>query len=170
MVASQGRPLPIARVMPGRVTAGQVISLVEVTGSLGPKVDVPKLADELGFDMEVLPSILEAAEMLGLIMNERGDVSLTELGLRFQKTSKKKVMLLKDRLAAIEPFKTAVELAARGKGVTAQTIADTLSQIGIKWNYLPEQNEELIRDLLIHWTIHGGLLKYDGRTGRFEKA
>jgi hypothetical protein len=156
--------------MPGNVRAGQVISLVEVTGGLGPRVNVTKLADELDYDIAVLLSTLDAAEMLGLVKSEKGEVCLTELGLRFQKTSKNKVRMLKDKLAAIEPFRTALELASKGKPVTAEQVADSLSEIGIKWHYQPELNESLINALLVHWTIYGGLMEYDGKSGKFLRA
>ena len=169
-MAEPGRPLPIALVMPGNVRAGQVISLVEVTGGLGPRVDASRLADELDYDIAVLLSTLDAAEMLGLVKSEKGNVYLTELGRRFQKTSKNKVRMLKDRLAAIEPFRTALELASKGKAVTAEQVAESLSEIGIKWHYQPELNESLISALLIHWTIYGGLMRYDGKSGKFQKA
>jgi len=155
--------------MPANVRAGQVISLVEVTGGLGPRVDVPRLADELGEDMAVLLPILDAAEMLGLVRSEKGDVYLTELGLRFQKTPKNKVRMLKDKLAAIEPFRTALELASKGRPVTAEQVAESLSEIGIKWHYQPELNESLINALMIHRTIYGGLLRYDGKSGKFQR-
>lgn len=156
--------------MPGNVRAGQVISLVEVTGGLGARVNVPALADELGDDIGVLLPILDTAEMLGLVRIEKGDVYLTELGHKFQKMSTNKVRMLKERLATIEPFRTTLELASRGKGITAGMVADSLMEIGIKWHYQPELNESLIRALLIHWAIYGGLLRYDGKTGRFQKA
>jgi len=147
-----------------------VISLVEVTGSIGGRVDVPKLADELGADIAVLLPILDTAEMLGLVRSEKGDVHLTELGLKFQKASKQKLRLLKDRIATIEPFRTALELASKGKPVTASQVADGLSEMGLKWHYQPDINESLIRTLLIHWAIYAGLLEYDGKSGKFQKA
>lgn len=169
-MAEPRRPLPTALQMPGNVRAGQVISLVEVAGGIGGKVDVPKLADELGADIAVLLSILDAAEILGLVRTEKGDVYLTELGLKFQKTSTNKVKMLKDRIATIEPFSTALELAARRRSVTAAEVADTLAEMGIKWHYQPEINETLIRTLLIHWAIYAGLLKYDGKSEKFQKV
>ncbi len=147
-----------------------MISLVEVTGSIGGKVDAPKLADELGADIAVLLPILDAAEMLGLVRSEKGDVHLTELGLKFQKTSRNKLRILKDRIAAIEPFRTALDLASHGKAITASQVADTLAEMGLKWHYQPEINESVIRMLLIHWAIYAGLLKYDGKTGKFQRA
>lgn len=169
-MAEPRRSLPVALVMPGNVRAGQVISLVEVTGGLGAKVDVPRLADELGADVGVLLPILDTAEMLDLVRTEKGVVYLTELGHRFQKMSKNKVRMLGDRVASIEPFRTALELASRGKGVTAGMVADSLMEIGIKWHYQPDINESLIKALLIHWAIYAGLLDYDGKTGKFQKA
>jgi len=156
--------------MPANVRAGQVISLVEITGSIGGKVNAPKLADELGADVAVLLPILDAAEMLGLVRTDKGEVHLTELGLKFQKSSKNKVRLLRDRLATIEPFRTALELASHGKHVTAPQVSDALEEMGLKWHYQPEMNESLIRMLLIHWAIYAGLLKYDGKSGKFQKA
>ena len=169
-MAEPGRPLPTALLMPGNVRAGQIISLVEVTGSIGGKVDAPKLADELGVDIAVLLPILDAAEMLGLVRTEKGDVHLTELGLKFQKTSKNKIKILKDRLATIEPFRTTLELASKRKHVTAAEVADALAEMGIRWHYQPEMNETLIKTLLIHWAIYAGLLKYDGKSSKFQKA
>jgi hypothetical protein len=169
-MAEPRRPLPVALIMPGNVRAGQVISLVEVTGGLGAKVDVPRLADELGADIGVLLPILDTAEMLGLVRTEKGTVYLTDLGHKFQKTVRNKVRMLKDRLAAIEPFRTALELASHGKGITAAMISDSLMEFGIKWHYQPELNESIIKALLIHWAIYGGLLRYDGKTGRFQKC
>ena len=156
--------------MPGNVTGGQVISLVEITASIGGKVDAPKLADELGANIAVLLPVLDAAEMLGLVRTEKGDVHLTELGQKFQKASKTKLKLIRDRIAAIEPFRTAVALASRGKPVMVSQIAESLDEIGLRWHYQPEMNESLIRTLLIHWTIYPGLLRYDGKSGKFQKV
>ncbi len=169
-MAEPHRPLPTALIMPGNVRGGQVISLVEITGSIGGKVDAPKLADEMGADIAVLLPVLDAAEMLGLVRTEKGDVHLTELGLKFQKTSKNKLKMLKDRIAGIEPFRTALELASKGRPITASQVADSLNEIGLKWHYQPEMNESLIRTLLIHWAIYAGLLRYDGKSGKFQKA
>ena len=169
-MAEPRRTLPTALMMPAAVRAGQVISLVDVTGGLGVKVDIPKLADELGADIAVLLPILDGAEMLGLARIEKGDVHLTELGLKFHKTSQSKLKVIRDRLAAIEPFRTALELASRGKSIKASQVSDALAEMGLKWHYQPDINESLIRALLVHWAISGGLLTYDGKSGKFSKA
>ena len=169
-MTTTNRPLPTALLMPGNVRAGQIISLVEITGSIGGRVDAPKLADEMGADIAVLLPILDAAEMLGLVRPEKGDIHLTELGLKFQKTSKNKLKLIKDRISAVEPFRTALALASRGKPITAAQVSDALQDMGLRWHYQPEINESIVRMLLIHWAIYAGLLSYDGKSGKFQKA
>ncbi len=156
--------------LPANVRAGQVISLVEITGGLGARIDASRLADELGADIAVLIPILDAAEMLGLVKNERGEVSLTDFGLKFQKTAKNKVRLLKDQLSRIEPFKTALELTSRKMETSAQEVAETLYERGLRWHYNTELNESLVSALLIHWAIYAGLLNYDGRRSKFQRA
>lgn len=156
-------------VMPGNVKPGQVISLVEITGGMGPRLDVAKVADEMGADIDVLFPIIDAAQMLGLVKLEKGDLYLTEDGHAFQKTLKQKVRTLRDKLAEIEPFRTAVDLASRQRSVSAGEVAEALQAIGIRWHHEPERNESVIRELLIHWTIYAELLAL-GRTGEFHKA
>jgi hypothetical protein len=157
-------------VMPPNVRPGQVIGLVEVTGGLGSRVDVSTLADELGDDLGVLLPILDAAEILGLVTNVNGEVHLTDFGAEFQKEVKDKVTLLKGRLAKIEPFRTALELASRRGDVTATEVAEELTIEGIRLHHLTDLNESLTQALLLHWGIRSGLLAYDGKEGKFRRA
>lgn len=164
------KPQPEAKkvlVLPGNVRAGQVISLVEVTGGLGSQIDASRLADELGGDISVLLPILDTAEMLGLVKSEKGDISLTDFGHKFQKTSREKVRLLTDHLAKIEPFKTAMDLAAKRGSVSAEEVADALADRGIVWHHEQDINHSLVRTMLIHWAIYARLLNYN-KSGRFE--
>ena len=155
--------------MPAHVRAGQVLGLVEMIGGLGTAVDASKLADEFGADLVTFLPILDTGEMLGLVKVEKGDISLTEFGVKFQRTTKNKVRLVKDKLAAIEPFKTAIDLAEKKGGVTAPEVAQDLWDRGIRWHHSPEINETLVQTLLIHWAIYAALLSY-GKAGIFQKA
>jgi hypothetical protein len=155
--------------MPANVRAGQIVSLVEITGGLGSRIDIPRLADEFSANIETLLPILDTGEILGLVRTEKGDVFLTDFGLKFQKTSKNKIRLLKDVLSKIEPFKTALDICAAKGFATSHEIASSLEAMDVRWHHSPELNEALIQALLIHWAIYAGLLTYDGRNGRFEK-
>ena len=157
-------------VMPANVRAGQIIGLVEVVGGLGTTVDVAKLADEFGSDLVTLLPILDTGELMGLVKVEKGDISLTEFGRKFQKTSKYKVRLLKDQLSKLEPFKTALDLAAEKGSVSTREICEALWERDLRWHHTPEINETLVQTLLIHWAIYAGLLSYNGKTGKFQKV
>lgn len=164
---SPTEPNPL--MMPANVRAGQVVGLVEVIGGLGSTIDIPHLADELGGDLATFLPILDTAEMLGLIKVEKGDVGLTEFGLKFQNSAKRKVRLLKDPLSQIEPFKTALALMGGKKTISAHDIAESLAQRGLRWHHYPELNETLVQALLIHWAIYAEMLAYDGKTGKFQR-
>jgi len=155
--------------MPANVRAGQVLGLVEIVGGLGTAVDAAKLADEFAADLVTLLPILDTGEMLGLVKVEKGDISLTEFGLKFQKTSKNKVRLLKDQLSRTEPFKTALEIVSQKGSSTAPEIAEVLWEKGIRWHHTPEINEKLVHTLLINWAIYAGLLSYSAN-GKFQKG
>jgi NitT/TauT family transport system ATP-binding protein len=155
--------------MPANVRAGQVIGLVEITGGLGSIIDASRLADEFGADLTTLLPILDAAEMLGLVKADKGDVSLTDFGHKFQKAEKYKVKLLKDALSNIEPFRTALELVSKKKRISVQEVAEDLKSRGITWHHKDEINEFMIQTLLIHWAIYAELLTYNGKTGKFQK-
>ena len=157
-------------VLPANVRPGQVMSLVEVTGGLGARVDVSTLADELGADIAVLLPIIDAAEVLGLVTNAGGEVHLTDSGAEFQKALKNKTELLRDRLMKVEPVRTALELVRRKGEVTAREVAEELALEGIKLHHLSDLNESLVQGLLLHWGIRAGLLSYDGRDGKFRLA
>jgi hypothetical protein len=160
---------PSPLMMPANVRAGQVIGLVEVTGGLGSVIDVARLADEFGGDIATLLPILDTAEMLGLVRTEKGDVSLTEFGLKFQKAAKHKVRLLKDVISKIEPFKTALEIGNEKKSFDVHDVAEELLKNEISWHHQRDINESLIQALLIHWAIYADLLNYNGKTGKFQK-
>ena len=155
-------------VMPAHVRAGQIVSLVEMTGGLGSSIDAAKLADEFGADIAILLPIIDAGEMLGLVRNLKGNISLTDFGLKFQKASKHKIRLLKDQLGMMEPFRTAVDLASKHHDISAADIADCLARRGVRWHHDAETNQDLVKMLLIHWAIYAGLLSYNGKAERFR--
>lgn len=158
------------QIMPANVRAGQVIGLVEVTGGLGSPIDASRLADEFGGDIATFLPIIDTAELLGLVRAEKGDVFLTDFGSKFQKVAKNKVSMLKDQLARLEPFKTALLLVSAKKNISSHDIAKLLADQGIRWHHTPEINEALIQNMLVHWAIYARLLTYNGKSGKFQKS
>jgi len=158
---------PALIMMPAHVRTGQVMGLVDVTAELGTLTDLSHLADELGDDIDTLLPILDTAEMLGLVEVKKGIVSLTLLGSRFHKTPRNKIHLIREQLLKLEPFKTAYDLGAHP--LSSEEVARNLSDYGIIWHHEPELNEAAVQGLLVHWSIYAGLLKYNGKTGKFQR-
>lgn len=61
-------------------TLERVAGLSEAVASEGGRVDLPRLAADLGLDLDALLALVEAAERLGLARVEQGDLFLTPLG------------------------------------------------------------------------------------------
>jgi NitT/TauT family transport system ATP-binding protein len=68
-------PLPHARI-------GPIIGLIEVIRETEGPDDVYKLSQKLHFELDDLLPITEAAEMLGFVKIESGDIEPTPLGLQ----------------------------------------------------------------------------------------
>jgi len=141
--------------------------LVELIGKQDG-VRVSKVAEALGADLTVLPGILEAGEVLGLIFRSKGRVWLSELGSVFLRTPDHKLMVLKDALASVEPFRTALNLTPKGGSVTSKQVASALYGHGIRWDYQPAANYATVNALMINWSILAGLFGYE-KSQRFLK-
>ncbi len=62
---------------------GGIAGLLEILIDRGGKDDVYRLADELAFELDDLFPIVEAAQLLGYLKLEEGDVAITESGRLF---------------------------------------------------------------------------------------
>src|SRR5262245_31938624 len=68
-------PVPNARI-------GSIFGLLETLNDQGGKMDVYKLSQSLHFELDDLMPITEAAELLGFVNIESGDIEFAELGRR----------------------------------------------------------------------------------------
>src|SRR6266545_765236 len=62
-----------------KASVGQVLGLVEAVDEAGGTADVATISSEVDMDIDRLGPILAAAEFLGLLEVEDGDVRMTEL-------------------------------------------------------------------------------------------
>jgi hypothetical protein len=59
---------------------GSIVGLLETLNEQGTKIDIYKLSESLGFKLNDLMPITEAAELLGFVKIEHGDIELADLG------------------------------------------------------------------------------------------
>src|SRR3989475_12091135 len=62
-----------------KVSVGQILGLVEAVDEVGGVADAAKISREVEMDVDRLGPILTAAEFLGLVTIEDGDIRITEL-------------------------------------------------------------------------------------------
>lgn len=152
-------------IFPAEVKQGQLNTFLRVVDSFGGKADVAQVSKELDTDLTQLLPILDAAEILGLVTVERGDVKLTELGKQFLSLHRGRSSLVKDTLSKVEPFATALSMLGR---FTARDLADELSRKSIRWHHEDEVNVSIINEMLLHWGIPAGIVEYNGADSTFE--
>lgn len=151
------------------VSLEQVIGLVDIIGeSANGSVDAGRLAGELGVGVDLLP-ILNVAEKLGLVHAELENVSITEFGrnLHGGLNYKGKARLLKEKLVATEPCKTALKLVSKQGSASVRQITNILRKMDVWWNQNSEANESAVRIILTDWALEAELLKRNKR-GFFE--
>ncbi len=98
------------------VYVDQVMGLLDYIQSVGGRVDSSRLGELLGVDLDLLPHVVDAALILGLLREENGDLVLTEIGRKSINTEWKDFrILMKSINKNIEPFKDVLSAQKKGK-------------------------------------------------------
>jgi NitT/TauT family transport system ATP-binding protein len=146
---------------------GGIAGLLEILIDRGGKDDVYKLADELAFELDDLFPIVEAAQLLGYLKVEEGDVAITDSGRLFADSEiLKQKELFRD--AALEHI-----LLLRQITRALDTKADHTVPEDFFLDMLDEQfsQEETQRQLetAINWGRYAELFDFDAARRRFMK-
>jgi NitT/TauT family transport system ATP-binding protein len=146
---------------------GGIAGLLEILIDRGGKDDVYKLADELGFELDDLFPIVEAAQLLGYLKLEEGDVAITDSGRLFADSEilKQKELF---RVAALDHI-----LLLRQITRALDTKSDHTVPEDFFLDMLDEQfsQEETLRQLetAINWGRYAELFDFDAGRRRFIK-
>lgn len=158
--------------LPPGVQPLEVIEVIDYIGTTGPSERrLESLSHREKVDPKELTLVLETIKLLGLAkIDDKGIISLTPLGLSCYQQPKKRRQIIRDQLQSVEPFQTATELSEKNAKFSTTDILRELSKKGVYWHSNDETNFEIVHSFLIDWAIGGGLLTYDGRADRFQKA
>jgi len=152
------QPLPHAR-------AGGISGLLEliVEQSEG-RVDIPLLAERIQITVDDLLPILDAAEMLGFVEVDRGDVSLTEIGKDFATTTiLRSKDLFRQQVLAHAPMLVSIWETLREKRIGSMR-ADFF--MGLLEEYYPRNEAERQFATAVDWGRYAELFEYDSREER----
>ncbi len=146
-----GEPLPSAEVE-------QVIGLLEILDDLGGKEDIPELAQSLHFELDDLLPVTRAAELLGFVVVEGGDIEITDWGYEFLRADvERRKEIFAQSASQIPWMKRILEELARREG-------EPLSWEEALEMFQEELSEEEAQRLLqtaISWGRYGEMIRYD---------
>jgi NitT/TauT family transport system ATP-binding protein len=151
-------PLPDARI-------GAIVGLLETLNDQGTKLDIYKLSQSLNFELNDLVPITEAADLLGFVKIESGDIELAELGRKvIDGDENAKKAIFRQRIAAN------VDLA---KKIAAELARDEDHRVGrervmeyLGSSFVPEESERQI-GTIIDWARYAELFDYDPDSDQF---
>jgi hypothetical protein len=146
-------------IFPADVTASQLRAFLKLVYASDGMAHVHTVALELHMDLTKLLPVLDAAEMLGLVTIERGEVRLSKETQKMLGTKKGRTLAISEPLSKVEPFTTALRFKEK---FTGEDVAKELSNKGIRWHHEDELNSLIVNEILMHWGVRAGLLDYDG--------
>jgi NitT/TauT family transport system ATP-binding protein len=156
--------LPNARV-------GSIVGLLETLNEQGTKVDIYKLSESLGFKLNDLMPITEAAELLGFVKIESGDIELSDLGHRVvdgDENDKKEIFRQQMLANVLLARRIRSELEnTEDFQVGREVILEFLGS-----SFTPDESERQVL-AIVDWARYAELFDYNPETDQFflpEKA
>ncbi len=112
------------------VYVDQVIGLVKYLNSIGGKVDSSRLDEMLDVDIDLLPHVIKAAEIIGLVKQSNGDLIITENGKKIEEAENKDMrIIMKKLIKNVEPFKEIISNAKRNQ-INVEKLTEILEKNG----------------------------------------
>ena len=144
---------------------GMIVGLLETLNDHDSKVDIYKLSQSLHFELDDLMPITDAAELLGFVKIEAGDIEFTELGRKVidGDENAKKVIFRQQMIAN-------VPLANR---IVAELEKEDDHRVGrehilefLEYSFpLPESERQI--STVVDWARYAELFDYDPDSDQF---
>jgi NitT/TauT family transport system ATP-binding protein len=137
-----------------------VAGLLEILEDYEGKVDAAKIADELMLELDDILPAIEAAEMLGFIKVDAGDLILTDKGREYLAgNSMQRKKTLNQALSKIDLFKWIIkQLKSRGNEMSKEELIRLLEE------EMPDVDAAKMVKWIIEWGRHALILRYDSNS------
>jgi NitT/TauT family transport system ATP-binding protein len=150
--------LPNARV-------GSIVGLLETLNEQEARIDIYKLSESLRFELNALMPITEAAELLGFVKIESGDIELADLGRNVVDGDEnaKKAIFRQQMLANVllaRRIRAELEKAEDSR-VGREVILEFLGS-----SFTPDESERQVL-AIVDWARYAELFDYDPDTDQF---
>jgi NitT/TauT family transport system ATP-binding protein len=151
-------PVPNARI-------GSIVGLLETLNDRGGKEDVYKLSQSLHFELDDLIPITEAAEMLGFVRIESGDMEFAELGQKvIDGDENAKKAIFRQQMIVNVPLANRIVLdleRAENRRVGREKMLEFL-----EYSFSPEDSEIQL-NTVVDWARYAELFDYDPEADEF---
>jgi len=140
-----------------KVSAGQILGLVEAVDEVGGLADAATISREVEMDVDRLGPILTAAEFLGLVTIEDGDIRITELSRKLLTANvRERKRIVREIIDDMPAFRLVMEMARSsgaplGRQQVVQALADRVGS---------HQAEDVF-NALVYWGRYAELVRYD---------
>jgi NitT/TauT family transport system ATP-binding protein len=143
---------------------GGMAGLLEILADHGGRVDLHKLADELGLEVDALLPTVDTARLLALLKLEEGEAIITQEGLDFAKgdIQERKAIFRKGALANV-PLLRQMEQALRSKA--DRTLPDEFFRDLLDEHFSEEESRRQL-ETAIQWGRYAEIFDYDAATGK----
>ena len=150
--------LPNARI-------GSIVGLLETLNEQEARIDIYKLSESLRFELNALMPITEAAELLGFVKIESGDIELADLGRKVVDGDEnaKKAIFRQQMLANVllaRRIRAELEKAEDSR-VGREVILEFLGS-----SFTPDESERQVL-AIVDWARYAELFDYDPDTDQF---
>ena len=162
--SAPGRSAAHKPIMLPHTRPGGVAGLLEILVDLGGRIDLHKLADELGLEVDALLPTVDTAVLLDTLRLEEGDAIITPEGREFAGADiqTRKAMFRKAALANI-PLLRQMEQSLKAK--TDRTLSDEFFRDLLDEHFSEEESKRQL-ETAIQWGRYAELFDYDAATGK----
>lgn len=143
-----------------KVSVGQILGLVEAVDEVGGVADAATISQEVDMDLDRLGPIVDAAEFLGLLAIEDGDLRLTDLSQKLLAAGvRQRKAILRGVLQDVPAFRQ-IALKARdaARPLTRTEVVEALAA------KLGSRRADDVFQALVYWGRYIELVRYDSRS------
>jgi len=143
-----------------KVSVGQILGLVEAVDEAGGTVDVATISQEVDMDVDRLGPILAAAEFLGLLTVDEGDVRMSELSRKLLSANvRERKSIVRGIIDDLPVFQRVTDMARKaGRPLDREEIIDAIAA-----NVGTHQAEDVFK-ALVYWGRYVELVRYDSES------
>ena len=155
---------PVYTMLP-HARSGSVAGLLELLMERGGRDDLPKLADELTFEIDDLLPIVEAGSMLGFLTAKEGDVEITREGNEFADAD---ILRRKElfRIATLERVPLVRQIMRSLEAKADHSLPEELFRDMLAGHFSEDEIDRQL-ETAVNWGRYAELFDRDAAAGRF---